>query len=809
MIGRLPKVLRMGASLQSKPLRERIAGKWQLPLMGCSAFLFAVAVVSLRSDVPRPTIDEWIAEISSLKRGLLLPEAEALAQTILQDGHYEPNELGSVYGVLADVLFRIESARDDRAPARLANILAKYAQAELLGYEATGDDLHAQGRVYEWLGQPRNALEHYERSLQRATSDPLEVRRLALALRWDAVPTPRAELHTRLDELLASATGRSDIVHWSLDKKVQLLIEEERHAEGEKIVAQYLPQLVDTPYGGFGDYLTALLQYKSNKHDQAELTLRNLRGKSKARDDLHARSGWLLGKVIMQDEGPQRPLEAITFFQDVLDAHARGEYVTASRLGLAEALTGLQRYDEALQNYQAVLDELKSIPQTRLIDRKAVRNSLTIRSRLLHEGQNLDQALAYLQLATNLVDLDDTQARSFYLAELASLKEQLARRQGEQSRAESGAGRAEQAAELRQRSQELFSSSAEDYMELSRLQTADESRAAAALWRAAAMYDSAGYRERTVQLLEDFLRTRPSNDQIPMALFKLGQAHQADGQFQSAVERYQECIREYPRTTPAYESYIPLADCFVLLGSAYTKQAEETLLYVLDEPSDQPSRFTPDSYIYREAMFKLGELYSRSGRNEEAIQWLDEALQRYPDDPRLPHVTFLLANAYRQSGLDSENMAAEVNNALQRETLRKQKQDRLRRAEELFGDVVAELSREPAGGLAPMQALQLKLSYTFQADCAFDLGEHERALGLYQEVARVFEDDPVALAAYVQIINSYESLGRVEEIKPALERAHWLIGKIDPHELESQLIHNSADEWHKLFAWIADTAEYN
>lgn len=799
----------MGSSLQSKPLRERIAGKWQLPLMGCSAFLFAVAVLALRSDAPRPAIDEWIAEISSLKRGLLLPEAEVLAQTVLQDARYEPNELGPVHGALADVLFRIESAKDQRAPARLANILAKYAQAEVLGYEATGDDLRAQGQVYEWMGQPKNALEHYERSLQQATSDPLEVRRLALALRWDAVPTPRAQLHTALDELLASATGRSDIVHWSLDKKVQLLIEEERHAEGQEIVAQYLPQLADTPYRGFGDYLTALVQYKSSKHDQAELTLRNLRGRSKTRDDLHARSGWLLGKVIMQDEGPQRPLEAITFFQDVLDAHARGEYVTASRLGLAEALTGLQRYEEALQNYQAVLDELKSIPQTRLIDRKAVRNSLTIRSRLLHEGQDLDQALAYLQLATDLVDLDDRQARSFYLGELASLKEQLARRQGEQSRAESGAGHAEQAAELRQQSQELFSSSAEDYMELSRLQTADESRAAAALWQAAAMYDSAGYRKRTVELLDDFLRTRPSNDQIPMALFKLGQAHQADGQFQSAVERYQQCIREYPRTTPAYESYIPLADCFVLLGSAYTQQAEETLLYVLAEPADQPSRFTPDSFIYREAMFKLGELYSRSGRNEEAIQWLDEALQRYPYDPRSPHVTFLLANAYRQSGLDSESMAAEVNNILQRETLRKQKQDRLRRAEELFGDVVDELSRVSAGELAPMQALQLKLSYTFQADCAFDLGEHERALGLYQEVARVFEDDPVALAAYVQIINSYESLGRVEEIKPALERAQWLVGKIDPDQFESQLIHNNADEWHKLFAWIADTAEYN
>ncbi|MCH8853136.1 MAG: tetratricopeptide repeat protein, partial [Planctomycetes bacterium] len=686
---------------------------------------------------------------------------------------------------------------------------AQYAQAELLGYTLDGDDLYRQGQVYEWLGQPQNALDQYEMSLRSAPSDPLAVRRRVIDLRMSAVLTTRPELHDRLDALLEDAPARPEILQWALEKKIELVIADHRFDEGERVLAIYQPILAETRYALFSEYLGGLLQYKGGKYDEAELTLRNLRSKLESRDDVHARSGWLLGRVILQDDGPQRPLEATLFFRDVLDSHAVGEYVLASRLGMADALTALQRFDEALDHYRAVLDGLNAGKPTALVDRNVVRSSLAVNSRRLYEDQKYEPALEYLQLASDLTDLDDVRNRALHLSDLAMLKDFLGRRYRDQSRVAAQAGDVDDTKSLNKRSTELFLSAVEDYLELARVKTADEAVVAESLWQAAAMYDAAGHRREAIELLRDFLTGHPASEQIPVALLRIGQAYQATGEFVLAVEYYQRCIREHPRTTAAYDSYIPLAECLVILGPDYAEQAEEALLYILAEPPDQPHRFTPESYVYHEATFKLGELYSRDGRFEDAIQWFDEALQRYPEDPRSPRATFLLAHAYRRSGLDLDRVTEELASALQRDELYREKQIRLRRAEELFGEVIDRLTGYPPQSLTPLQGLQFKLSYAYRADCAFDLGEFERALPLYQEVVRVFQDDPIALPAYVQIISSYESMGRLDEVGPAVQRAQWLVGKIDSQKYESQLVRNKPEDWLRLFAWIDETGNDN
>ena len=180
-------------------------------------------------------------------------------------------------------------------------------------------------------------------------------------------------------------------------------------------------------------------------------------------------------------------------------------------------------------------------------------------------------------------------------------------------------------------------------------------------------------------------------------------------------------------------------------------------------------------------------------------------MQRYPGDARFSRATFLLANAYRHSGLVLDDVTSEMSNVPRREGLQKEKQNRLRKAEELFGQVIDMLSGEPSGRLSAMQQLQERLSYTYRADCAFDLGEHERAVDLYEDVVRAYQNDPVALSAYVQIISCYESLGRADDIRPALQRALWLADKMAPEKFETQLIRNKPEDWHKLLAWIEDT----
>ena len=149
------RVLRMGSDLQSATFRDRVAGKWQMPLMALSAFLFTASLYVLLPQTLVPPIDEWVADIDALRRGRLLGEAEGLAQSVLHDNRYEAEERAPVYAALAGVGYQRQLDQADQAERderRLVTILAQYAQAELLGYALNGEDLYRQGQVYEWLG---------------------------------------------------------------------------------------------------------------------------------------------------------------------------------------------------------------------------------------------------------------------------------------------------------------------------------------------------------------------------------------------------------------------------------------------------------------------------------------------------------------------------------------------------------------------------------------------------------------------------------------------------------------------------------
>jgi tetratricopeptide (TPR) repeat protein len=62
----------------------------------------------------------------------------------------------------------------------------------------------------------------------------------------------------------------------------------------------------------------------------------------------------------------------------------------------------------------------------------------------------------------------------------------------------------------------------------------------------------------------------------------------------------------------------------------------------------------------------------------------------------------------------------------------------------------------------------------------YDLGDFPEAIRLYGEAAFKYQDDPSALAAYVQIVNANVALGRLEEAKAANERAKWMLRRMPP-----------------------------
>ena len=91
------------------------------------------------------------------------------------------------------------------------------------------------------------------------------------------------------------------------------------------------------------------------------------------------------------------------------------------------------------------------------------------------------------------------------------------------------------------------------------------------------------------------------------------------------------------------------------------------------------------------------------------------------------------------------------------------KRERLLKARGYFDRAIDFYHRFPPAG--ETDKLYCKLSHFYRADCVFDLGNYEESIKLYDNAAFRYQDDPTALAAYVQIVNAYCALGKVAEAK--------------------------------------------
>jgi len=282
---------------------------------------------------------------------------------------------------------------------------------------------------------------------------------------------------------------------------------------------------------------------------------------------------------------------------------------------------------------------------------------------------------------------------------------------------------------------------------------------------------------------------------------RLGGALQAAGRFEEAVEIYQRNCSQFPRSPHAAASLIPLAECFIARGNEYSSQAEQALLTIIEDSAI----FTPQAVEYRDAMFLLGKLRCHDRRFEQAIPILSEAIQNYPDDPRVLQARFLLADAYQQSALDIRNH--ELPNPERvgaTEHLRAEVTRRLGEAAQRFHAMVALIEERGETGLSDLEQVYLRDARLYEADCLFALGRHAEALSLYERAAWIYKDSPVALGAYVQIINCYVLLSREAEALRALRRAQYLAGTIPDEAFESVSAFESRESWQRYFDWVSE-----
>lgn len=772
-------------------LKQRVAGKWQLPLLALSALLLVGSFLRLRPSPAQLPLDEAVEYLDALIAGGWYDRAETLCTALLARSDDREASCAAVHLRLARALVGRAKMQGGRSAKIGAQIVQHYTYAADHAQPLAPEDFRRLGEAYAWQSQFARALDQFARALREGVEKPLTLRRHALSVMWDhpevRPDVPPEELLQRLAHLRGDAASeRLDIAFWAMEKELELLDALDRLDEAWTLLESQRNVFAGTDFADGFAYREAWLRYRRGEFAEAERRLRAVRNQVEKQDLVYAMSGWLLGRVVMENVEPPRPREALSFFESVVRFYAATPYGVASRIGSAEALVMLGRHDEAIETFRVAIEELGALADPSPVDRGAVRALLGTTAEAQRQVGRLEPAVEYAQLAVSLIDPGNVEQSTAFLSQLGQLEMQYA---GELERA-SGPDAA--------RARSLFSEAASTYLQLTRLNALNDRIAPEANWQAAQLFARAGQTERAIELLTAFVAERPHDSLVPRALLRLGDLYRKLGNVSTAAAAYRTCYRQFPRTMEGARALVPLARCYLAMGPEQEALAEETLRIVL-EGSEV---FTPQAPDFADAEFLLGEVLIRREAYERAIATLEEALMRYPNHPRAGEGRFLLADAYRKSALRLEARMRDVPSSDDLEAMREAATTRFHSARTLYRAFIEEQESKNAGEIGALEALHLQQAHFYEADCYYETQEYRQALKLYERAAGRYRETPHALAAYVQIINCYVFLSEPQEARAALARALVMVDAVPDEAFRRSVSPETRKGWKRYFRWL-------
>ena len=793
----------------------RVAGLgqlWQVPLLAVALGLFGFAAYLFIDPHAGPTIDQKIDVARKMLKGER-PEAaiNALNRILLGDKLDREHE-GVVHLLLGQSLAALQQQKHLSLKTYHEQVIEQSQLALKLGVRPTYDVERRLGESYDALGNQPRALEHYRQAAAMDPDHALRLQRKVIELQvatGDVAPAG-ASLDAYLQVRDLSDGERA----WALCNRAKLLVDQGEFARGRLLLDRAAKLDSDDAMRGQVAYYQGYCAAKLGDAAGAEQLLRSSRQLLRPDDPLDADAACLLGQLAA-DRGD--PKQAASFFQDVLVNHADSSAVPAALLG-----RGLARLAEPSgSGDEAGLEDLHELTRRTLAadppvpaNNAMVGGGLSRAASLLAARSNFAGALEVLDGEQQLVP----QATAAFYHQLSAVFEQRAD-QLQRSATEAvpaaytaGAGvptvTAADAVRRDKQVRDLLTHAADGAIAEARALTmSDDKGYGQALWRGIDLYDRAADLPAAIDALQLFVAERPSDPLAPTALYRLGRAYQSAGQNDKAIAAYQRNQFLYPNSLAASRSAVPLAEAYMARGPADYPRAESVLRNVVE---GNPL-LTPESEEYRQALFELARLYYHTDKYEQAIARLNDWTARYPDDDRMGQALFLTADSYRKSaglldpklnGADEAPSAAATRPAasvIDRAEAAAARRDRLEQARAAYDRVTARYRDVPPK--SDVDRVYDKLAHFYRADCLYDSGRYEEAIRQYDAAAFRYQDDPASLAAYVQIVNAYYSLGRPDEARAANERAKLMLRQMPPEAFSNDTFAMPRAYWENQLRW--------
>ncbi|MAJ47861.1 MAG: hypothetical protein CBC35_11445 [Planctomycetes bacterium TMED75] len=281
---------------------------------------------------------------------------------------------------------------------------------------------------------------------------------------------------------------------------------------------------------------------------------------------------------------------------------------------------------------------------------------------------------------------------------------------------------------------------------------------------AAECFDLGADRVRAISAYSTYLSgTGVDNGDRARLAFKYAQALHSNLQFAQALSAYDTVVEQHGQGIFAAKSRVAGASCLVSLDRPREAQVR---LELIISGSDG---IRPEAPEFQEALYALGRLLHESQLHENAVARLDEAVRRYPTDPRFSLAAFMLGSSLESLALVERTRELDrTSSPSVRDAAREAWSRHTEAAVDAFGLVITEVGDRPEDA---ERQLLLRDARVGRANGLLDLGQYVQAIELYELIERRYRSETTSLDALVRLNEAWSALGRVDEAEKAHSRA--------------------------------------